>query len=414
MGEDVAVEVMRAGADDFFVKGKLGRLGSAVARELRDAENRRARLAAELQMRQLSKAVREAPVSLVITDTEGRIEYVNPRFTDVTGYSEEEVIGKNSRLLQSGHTPPETYRHLWATITAGGTWRGELLNRKKSGELYWENVSITSIADDAGKITHFLAVKLDVTVNKQAEAALRDAMREAEQIAEMKSQFLATMSHELRTPLNGIEGATYLLLDTKLDDEQRELVRTARESLQSLVGMVESILEFSRLEEGDAPIARQTFSMPELLESALQPLASKAVGKGLSFDYALSETAPDCVVGDPSKIVRVLGILLDNAIKFTEKGGIRVNTVCRDLPDGKVGFRFIVSDTGVGMTAEVCGRLFQPFMQADSSNRRRYGGAGIGLSIAQRLVLLMGGEIDMESEPGKGSAFWFDLALERC
>ena len=174
VGEDVAVEAMRAGAQDYLGKDRLARLAPAVARELREAEVRRARRQSEDQVRQLSHAVQQAPVSIVITDTEGKIEYVNPKFTEITGYTMEEVRGQNPRILKSGETPAEEYQKLWAAIAAGHEWRGEFHNRKKNGELFWESVSISPIRDAAGKITHYLAAKEDITERKRAEEKIRE------------------------------------------------------------------------------------------------------------------------------------------------------------------------------------------------------------------------------------------------
>jgi PAS domain S-box-containing protein len=174
VGEAVAVEAMRAGAQDYLGKDRLARLAPAVARELRDAEVRRARRQSEDQVRQWSHAVHQAPVSIVITDTAGKIEYVNPKFTEVTGYTLEEVKGQNPRILKSGETPAEEYRKLWAAISTGHEWRGEFHNRKKNGELFWESVSISSIRDAAGKITHYLAAKEDITERKRAEEKIRE------------------------------------------------------------------------------------------------------------------------------------------------------------------------------------------------------------------------------------------------
>ncbi|MBM3852253.1 MAG: PAS domain S-box protein [Verrucomicrobia bacterium] len=183
VGEEVAVEAMRAGAHDFFVKGRLARLGSAVARELREAAHRRAHYEAEEQVQRLSQAVRQAPVSLMITDVAGNIQYVNPKFTELTGYSAAEAVGRNPRFLQSGLTPRQVYEELWRTITAGREWRGELCNRKKSGELFWENASITPIRDGGEEIGGFLAVKLDITAEKRTAEALRQSEERFRQIA---------------------------------------------------------------------------------------------------------------------------------------------------------------------------------------------------------------------------------------
>ncbi len=201
VGDDVAVEAMKAGAHDYIAKGNLSRLVPAIGRELREARGRQQRSRTEEQLRKLSHAVEQSPSVVVITDTKGTIEYVNPKFTQITGYTSGEAIGENPRILKSGRTPPEVYKEMWETITSGGEWRGEFCNKKKNGELYWEDASISPVRDSKGVITHFVAVKEDITERKQMEEQLKESHRglaRAQQIAHLGSWEWAVQTGEVR------------------------------------------------------------------------------------------------------------------------------------------------------------------------------------------------------------------------
>lgn len=267
----------------------------------------------------------------------------------------------------------------------------------------------------------------------QAMRELRDSQIELVQArdaaiegARLKSEFLSTISHELRTPLNGIIGMDDLLLDSALGPEQRDCAETIKRSAMALLEIVTDILDFSRLDAGRVTISRVECSLPTIVEESLALFQERARQKGLRLYGEVAPTVPERVWGDPVRLGRLLQVLLGNAIKFTEQGEVRlfVESVpgpeyARSASEGPAGrpethasrIRFSVVDTGIGISDAVRARLFQPFVQADGSNRRIYGGAGLGLALAKQLVELMGGTIDLDSEPGKGSQFWFELAL---
>ena len=513
----------------------------------------------EERLRLLSRAVEQSPASIILTDLQGRIEYVNRKFTEITGYTLDEVRGQTPRILKSGETPPEQYAQLWRTITSGNDWHGVFHNKRKNGELFWEAEVISPIVDDHGRMTGFLGIKEDITPRKWAEEKLhlsenryrliadhaidnlwtmdlngeftylspsietlggynpaemmlhnlekvltpesllraidyleglrasikaglhadpfrgelelrhkdghivwievtafplidssgkfvelvgvtRDmserkraeaAMSEhnlqlqqaTSQATEMawqagvanrsKSEFLAVMSHEIRTPMNAVLGMTRLLLNTPLDARQREFAHTVATSGEALLNIINDILDFSKIEAGgDFLLDEQIFSLRHLTDGLMRLLQPQAGERGLTLVADLAEDLPECVRGDAHRLRQVLMNLLGNGLKFTDRGGVTLRMRSLGLQGTRARLRVEVQDTGIGISAEDAARLFQPFTQADSSASRLRGGTGLGLAISKRIIDLMGGCMGLESTPGQGSMFWFELSLE--
>ncbi len=383
-----------------------------------------AQKAAEEKMRLQSTALEATVNSVVITDTLGTIEWVNPAFCRITGYTFEEAIGQNPRVLKSGKQPTEYYTGMWRTITAGKNWTGEFINRRKDGTLYTESVSITPVKNESGQIAHFVAIKQDVTALKQSMAdlslahtellnknvALDEALVEARAAAEAKSAFLSTMSHELRTPMNGVIGMASLLKDTPpLTDEQMEYIDTITSSGDTLLTLINDVLDFSKIEANHMEIERFPFDVRRCIDETLDIVGVKAREKHLDLAAEIDSSVPPAILGDVVRLRQVLTNLLGNAIKFTAKGEVVVELRCEPAPDGAHRLFFRVRDTGIGIPEDKIDRLFKLFSQMDSSTTRVYGGTGLGLAISQRLVGLMGGQIEVSSEPGAGSVFFFDF-----
>lgn len=365
------------------------------------------RVAAQEKLVMLSKAIENSPAAVVITDYNGIIEYVNPKFTEITGYPPEEAIGQNPRILNAGIQSPEFYTELWETLNRGHEWRGEFCNRKKNGEIHWESASISPIRNDLKQITHFVAVKEDITERKFIAEELYRAKEAAEAGNRSKSEFLANMSHEIRTPLNAILGFSDLALETDLTPEQHDYLTQVNFAGSALLRIINDILDLSKIEAGQLDIEQVSFSLQELLDNTLCLFREQAKAKGITLELELASALPAHSTGDPLRIGQILTNLIGNAIKFTEKGTVRVSLSLKESAPEKTELLFEVQDSGIGISPKSLAELFQPFTQADSSITRKFGGTGLGLSISKRLVNLMGGTIWAESTLGKGSTFCF-------
>jgi signal transduction histidine kinase len=257
----------------------------------------------------------------------------------------------------------------------------------------------------------------DIADLKASQAALEAAREAAEAASQAKSSFLANMSHEIRTPMNGVLGLTELVLQTELSERQRKFIELAHSSAKGLMVIINDLLDVAKIEAGRIVIEEHLFTLHEVLREALHPLLLQAHEKGIELHARVQPGVPQSVQGDALRLRQVLVNLVGNALKFTEKGEVRVE-VQRVEPSGDeapdaLRLRFSVHDTGIGMTREQIAQIFDPFTQADGSITRRYGGTGLGLTIVQRLVGLMGGKVEVESQPGTGSCFSFEIALKR-
>jgi PAS domain S-box-containing protein len=370
---------------------------------IRDVTERRR---AEREISKLLMAIEQGPAAVVITDTLGRIEYVNSKFTEFTEYSREEVIGKNSSILKSGEKSAEEYRQLWEIILAGHEWRGVFLNRKKSGELYWESASISPIKNSRGKVEFFIAIKQDITSRKQIENELITARDKAEENDRLKTAFLQNISHEIRTPLNGILGFTELLIDSNNSDKERqEYSSYISQSVERLLAIISNIVSIATIEAGQEKLHQMPTDVLEVLQTVHKQFESKIKSKkiALIYDTDLDERHRK-IFSDEVKLTQILGSLVSNAAKFTFSG--RVEFGCNLKNDDLL---FYVRDTGIGISEEMHKKIFERFRQGDNSATRKFDGAGLGLAISKAYVELFGGHIWLESEPGKGSAFYFTV-----
>ncbi len=366
------------------------------------------RLAAD-SLLSLSRAIEQSPVSIIICDPRGRIDYVNPKFETATGYQRSEVIGKNPRMLQSGDKSKEEYQEMWATLLAGQTWQGEFHNRRKDRTLFWEQASISPVYNDQGELINYVAVKEDITERRAVAADLRAALAAAEAANIAKSNFLATMSHEIRTPMNGILGmAQVLMLPDINSSEQAECVRTILACGKTLITLLNDILDISKIEAGKVELEAIAFSPNDLIQETRALFAEVARSKGLSIESG-SIGQPRSYLGDPARLLQMLANLVGNAIKFSDQGRVRLEVREIESDEKTALLEFSVEDTGVGIPEDKRSLLFQRFSQTDASITRSYGGTGQVLAIVSNLAKLMGGEVGVESQVGQGSRFWFRI-----
>ena len=361
---------------------------------------------AEEKANKLSRAVEQSSVAVVITNREGSIEYINPFFTELTGYSFDEVKGKKSNILKSGHQNNEFYQKLWEVILSGDNWEGEFLNKKKSGELYWSQATISPILNSDRIITNFISIHEDITERKKMVEDLIDAKEKAQQSDRLKSSFLANMSHEIRTPMNGILGFLELLSEPDLgEDVKAGYLDIVKKSGQRLLSTINDIIEISKIESGDMQLCSQEINVSQFLSYYYDFFLPQAKGKGLQLEFVQCKTDTETIFTDKSKLDSILTNLIKNAIKFTEKGRIEFGCEQKDSHT----LLFYIKDTGKGIDPDKIYQVFERFMQADNLNTRGYEGSGLGLSITKAYVEHLGGKIWVESEPGKGSCFYFTI-----
>lgn len=361
---------------------------------------------AENELRKLSMAIEQNPVSIIITDSNGKIEYVNPKFTVITGYDSAEVIGKNPRILKSGEMDDKIYTDLWDTITAGEIWQGELINRNKAGKLYWAKKSISPIFDIKHRITNFIAISEDVTEAKHNEEELIKAKEKAEESDRLKSAFLANISHEIRTPMNGILGFAELLKEPDLDPEnQIEFLEVIERSGKRMLNIINDLIDISKIEAGETTLRIRKTNVNKMLHELHLFFMHEGSNKNICIDFHCDFTENESFIEtDSTKLNQVLTNLIKNALKFTEEGSINFGYNLK----GSM-LEFFVSDTGPGISPDQKELIFERFRQSSLNLTRKYEGAGLGLAISKAYVELLGGSIWIESELGKGSTFYFEL-----
>ena len=352
-----------------------------------------------------------SPIGIFEADVAGHFTYVNPRCEAIAGWTAASALGDSwCQTLHPDVRDQALSQWLLSVPHAGELERTWRLADAATGPR-WIAWRATALRDGAGRLAGFVGTVEDVTERQRAETELRAARDAAEALARAKSEFLATMSHEIRTPLNGIVGTADLLLDSGLDPDQRELAAVVRRSGHSLLVLLNDILDFSRAESGAIELEATDFDLRAETETTVELVAARAQAKGLELTCLIQPDVPAVVRGDSGYLRHALLNLLANAVKFTEHGGVELMVRHVETRDGHATLRFDVRDTGIGIAPELRERIFQPFVQGDASLARRYGGTGLGLAIAHRFVTKLGGTIDFESEPGRGSNFWVLLTL---
>ncbi len=412
-----------------------GRLAGFVAIETDVTEARRAAKCLQESEARFRTLAENAPIGIFLADTQGRMTDCNQRWTEITGLSSQATVGAGFETAVHPQDR-ERIRAAWEASFPHQRFSAEWRLVRPDGTLGWAEI-VAEPLWVGGQCGGFVAAVSDITAAKIAQqrlaayatdlesavavqernaeelshlvTQLSEAKAEAERANRIKSEFLATMSHEIRTPLNGIIGMSCLLNDTPVSAQQAEYLDTILNSGEALLRLINDILDFSKIESGALDLERIPFDLRRSIEDVSDLLADSFRRKRLALSIDVVENVPDMVCGDPGRLRQILLNLLNNAVKFTEEGGVEIKV--RRIPSLPDLYRFTVSDTGVGIDAETQAKLFAPFTQADSSTTRRYGGTGLGLAICRKLVQAMGGEIGLRSVPGQGTSFWFDLPL---
>jgi len=362
------------------------------------------------ELDKLSQVVEQSQVSIMITDTEGVIEYVNPYFELSCGYSQDELIGQNPRILKSGYQDDNFYKNIWHLITNGATWHGEISNKKKDGTIYWESAVIAPIFDKENKIKSFTAIKEDITQKVKDRETIQLAQENAIKANNAKSEFLAKMSHEIRTPMNAVLGMLYLLEKTDISDIQENYIKKAGHAANALLSLINDILDFSKIEAGKLDIKEDEFLFSEMINNVLSVLSHQAEEKNIELLVNYDSTIPQYLISDQLRIGQVLNNLISNAIKFTKDGEILVSTKLIQKTKDRVDILFCIRDNGIGISKDKQNKLFKEFSQVDDSQTRSFQGTGLGLAISKKLTKLLGGDIWLEdSKENFGSTFCFSI-----
>ena len=346
-----------------------------------------------------------------VTDRDGRIIAVNDAFCNISGYSREALLGHDHRIVNSGTHPPEFWEDMWKTIASGLPWRGQLCNRARNGETYWVDTLIAPFIGDDGRIEKYVSIRIDITASKHAEHALISASEAAQQASLAKTSFLANMSHEIRTPMNAILGMLKLLRGTELTRRQADYAEKSESAARSLLGLLNDVLDYSKIEAGRMEVDNHAFGVDRLLRDLSVILSANVGDKPIDVVFDLDPEVPRQLEGDAMRLHQVLLNLVSNAIKFTSQGTVLLSIQVLKKSNELATLQFSVQDTGIGIAPENQARIFSGFTQAESSTTRRYGGTGLGLVISQRLVALMGGDLALESIVGVGSRFYFTVTL---
>ncbi len=388
-----------------FAAALLGRYFDTIAQLRRVVAER---IHAEAEARKFLRAVEQSSAAIVITDTDGVIEYVNPRFTDVTGYAPEEARGRKTSLLKSGETDAAVYAEMWTTILAGREWRGELLNRRKNGDLYWERTLIAPIRDGDGAIANFLAVKEDITERKAMEKALVEAKETAEAANRLKTAFLANISHHLRTPLTAVVRLAEMMVGGAMGPLPKAYQEYAANILsggRQELAIIGDLLDMARIEAGKMPFQEDLLFLGGVARDAFILVEAEARKKNL----ILSADCPDRhrLLGDSQHLLRILVNLLANAVRHTEAGAVTV----RSFVEGD-RVHLTVEDTGIGMTAEQVRNALEPFSRIEGDLAAR-SSVGLGLPMVQQLLKLYQAEMSIASAPGRGTTIIIRFPPER-
>ncbi len=362
----------------------------------------RRQLALQHEITQLSRALDQHAI-VSITDIRGIITHANDKFSEISGYSKEELIGQNHRIVNSGTHPKGFFDEMWRTISAGETWHGLICNRAKDGKLYWVNSTIVPMYDHKGRLDRYISIRTDISDLIDTEEQLQRTMEESDAANKRKSVFLSNMSHELRNPLNAIMGFSQLLLYEKLSPIVEENVNHIHKAGKHMLTIINEVLDLARVESGRAQISMEVVDVDRLIGETFELVLPLAARNEIELTHK-SADEPLTIMADPTRLSQVLLNFISNAIKYNNPNG-RVRVYTQKQEGNRI--RINVADTGIGLTPEDQTKLFIPFTRLGQKNVE---GTGIGLTISRQLVELMNGEMGVESNADNGSTFWIEFA----
>jgi two-component system sensor histidine kinase/response regulator len=368
----------------------------------------------ESEYKKLYQAIMQSPISVLITDKDGYIEFFNPAFCKITGWKDQEILGKKPSILKSGFQPAGFYEKLWKTINSGNEWQGELKNRKKNGEFYWELASISPIKNAFGTITHFVKIAENISYLKRIEKDLKKAKQDAELANHYKNNFIANMSHEIRTPINTIIGFSELIRHENLSYQKRnKYSEIIEENSQSLLRLIDDIIDVAKIEANELKIKKEACALGDLfaeLKLTYNNLMKRKEMPDLNLVFHLPmQSHHDIIFTDPYRLKQIINNLYINALKHTDNGQIEIGY--KIVNDNKI--QFFVSDTGKGIPDNQLENIFKRFTKTDETIDPKGFGSGLALSICNDLAILLGGDISVQSVEGKGSTFLLTIPYDK-
>jgi len=363
---------------------------------------------AETKIRELTQAVTQSPTTIVVADTQGTIVYVNPRFTEMTGYSEQEVIGENPRILKTDKTPPDRFKELWQTVSSGKIWKGELTNKKKNGEEYTEQALIAPVFDENQKIINYIAIKEDITEKKRLENEIVNRNEQLIELNATKDKFISILAHDLRSPFNVLIGFTHLLQNKIIAENLtsvKEFVDIIEQTSKNTYKLLENLLEWASSQQNRIAYKPETINLQLIVYECYTYVANNAVAKKIEIKMEIGENI--FIQADSDMTKTILRNLMTNAIKFTPISG----KIVLSAKINQTGVEISVSDTGVGMDEKTKNSLFKIGTTKSTTGTEGEHGTGFGLLLCKEFVEKHGGKIWVESEVGKGSDFKFTMPL---
>jgi PAS domain S-box-containing protein len=360
---------------------------------------------------QLRLLTETAPIGIFHTDAQNRYVYTNARWAEITDIPSADAVGQEWNIIIDADQRARIVTE-FEKSSEESEFSARIQRRASDATPRIMLLHSKAMLGDDGAVTGWVGTVADITTEAGAEAAMAEARAQADKASRLKSDFLANMSHEIRTPMNGVIGLTELLLETDLDDHQREFAQTLSNSGQALLTVINGILDFSKIETGKVEVEDIEFSVQTIVDEVVDLLAPSARAKSLALMAILDRSVPAVVSGDPSRLRQVLTNLAGNAIKFTHSGEVVIRATATHTAGPDTTLRFELTDTGVGIAPDKLAMIFEPFSQADTSTTREYGGTGLGLAISSQLVALMRGEVGTSSELGSGSTFWFTVKVQ--